>query len=690
MAQEATRERKQLRASVALLARYGAPSESEVADGICLNLSRSGMFLGTARPVTVGSLLKIDCELLEADEHIRGVARVIWVRHEAAGENRPAGMGLRFLNLESGSDKLIERILERGDVGNAGRRGRSDPPDAHPSPSPRPKLVSVAPMREVRSSPPPESAEEDRATSPSGSPLPSSSRPPASHSSNPPARRSRDAEELRERLLKTRRYNRADELEMTRAEIAPPPTTPPAPEPEAPRPEKKKGVSKATRREILPRIDEELGEGEDTASRPTQPESFPADEQGSTDSDRAPAREGERSDPPPRDDRPKSRESDRSKRELDRTQMHGSDRPTRDSDRAKARGSERSKPRSSDRPARDSERSKARGSDRPGTKDGAMQRRHDDLERPHDPAWRAQRLAELLAAEQEAMDSETGSPSPLHEEAEEAELGSSPQGRGRRMLLAGVALLLVVGLFAFAVMNKRKASTKQASEGDAPSVVMPAAEPEHEQPGPAPEPGPKPVEATTPTPATPERALPSGVDIPPPPAEDPRAREEREREEQRSRERKERRDRERAERKERAAKDKDKDKVEKPAAEQPPPGPTPPGNEAPAAAAEPPPPAPAAPGPAPAPPPATAGNKSPFERATECLKRGDSACAVEALEGNVRTAKEWELLIESYRANGQSARAESRMRAYLVQFPNGRRAAVYRRMLGPSDPAPEQ
>ncbi|MDD9935825.1 MAG: hypothetical protein OXT09_19595 [Myxococcales bacterium] len=81
---------------------------------------------------------------------------------------------------------------------------------------------------------------------------------------------------------------------------------------------------------------------------------------------------------------------------------------------------------------------------------------------------------------------------------------------------------------------------------------------------------------------------------------------------------------------------------------------------------------------------------SPFERATECLKRGDSACAVEALEGNVRTAKEWELLIESYRANGQSARAERRMRAYLVQFPNGRRAAVYRRMLGPSDPAPEQ
>ncbi len=85
------------------------------------------------------------------------------------------------------------------------------------------------------------------------------------------------------------------------------------------------------------------------------------------------------------------------------------------------------------------------------------------------------------------------------------------------------------------------------------------------------------------------------------------------------------------------------------------------------------------PKPAPAPHPASGG--SPIAAASACLARGDNACVIRALNGKAQTAQELGLLIETYRAVGESAQAYRNMAVYVQRFPTARRAEVYREML---------
>jgi len=72
---------------------------------------------------------------------------------------------------------------------------------------------------------------------------------------------------------------------------------------------------------------------------------------------------------------------------------------------------------------------------------------------------------------------------------------------------------------------------------------------------------------------------------------------------------------------------------------------------------------------------------TPMQAAMECLTTGDNTCAVNALEGKARNAQELELLIETYRTLGNSAKAERWMNAYVEKYPGERRANTYRRQL---------
>lgn len=73
---------------------------------------------------------------------------------------------------------------------------------------------------------------------------------------------------------------------------------------------------------------------------------------------------------------------------------------------------------------------------------------------------------------------------------------------------------------------------------------------------------------------------------------------------------------------------------------------------------------------------------SPLQAAQACLQRGDNACAVEALSGKARTARELELLVETHRAMGNQVKAWDAMRTYLERFPDEKKAASYSRTLG--------
>ena len=77
------------------------------------DLSLGGMFVKTRTVPPVGTVVPIEFRLDDGYELIRGTGKVIWVREEDEGPGRPAGMGLRFLELTAGSRELIFKVVER-------------------------------------------------------------------------------------------------------------------------------------------------------------------------------------------------------------------------------------------------------------------------------------------------------------------------------------------------------------------------------------------------------------------------------------------------------------------------------------------------------------------------------------------------------------------------------------------------
>ena len=79
------------------------------------------MFIASRHPAPAGTLLKLECE---GEHHaMRGVARVVWLRH-ADGPEGPAGMGVKFVRLEAGAREAIRVWVE------AEARSTADEPSA--------------------------------------------------------------------------------------------------------------------------------------------------------------------------------------------------------------------------------------------------------------------------------------------------------------------------------------------------------------------------------------------------------------------------------------------------------------------------------------------------------------------------------------------------------------------------------
>ncbi|MDQ3037015.1 MAG: hypothetical protein M3Y87_31770, partial [Myxococcota bacterium] len=74
-------------------------------------------------------------------------------------------------------------------------------------------------------------------------------------------------------------------------------------------------------------------------------------------------------------------------------------------------------------------------------------------------------------------------------------------------------------------------------------------------------------------------------------------------------------------------------------------------------------------------------SQTPLAAARDCLARGDQTCAVRALEGRARVEDEWRMLIETYRAMGNTPRALDAMQRYIQRFPTGSRTPQYRQIL---------
>lgn len=121
------------------------------------NISPSGMFLRTGAPQPPGTELDLEFRLGDGFELIKGRGEVIWVRAQDEGPGRPAGMGLRFLELSEGSKELIyrivdEHILQGGTPFDVTQRppDSTPPPGREAEPPPLSNLFDLPPSPQLR------------------------------------------------------------------------------------------------------------------------------------------------------------------------------------------------------------------------------------------------------------------------------------------------------------------------------------------------------------------------------------------------------------------------------------------------------------------------------------------------------------------------------------------------------------
>ncbi|MBN1653985.1 MAG: PilZ domain-containing protein [Deltaproteobacteria bacterium] len=153
-----TKTRKSERALVSIVARYRSPLFFEYVNERCYDLSQGGMFIKSSNPVNPGTLLKLECVVNDGPEKIRGVARVVWVRRADLAQG-PAGMGVKFIKLEPGSEKLIERIIEK-----AGSLSTTADADAAVAQQERPETEPAAQETTERETTPQETTEVESKT----------------------------------------------------------------------------------------------------------------------------------------------------------------------------------------------------------------------------------------------------------------------------------------------------------------------------------------------------------------------------------------------------------------------------------------------------------------------------------------------------------------------------------------------
>lgn len=120
--------RKDKRAPVALKVRFKSATVDEFIEQYAGDISRGGIFIKTKTPMAVGTLLKFDFQLKDESRLIHGVGRVVWRREpEEAGDELPAGMGIKFIKMDPKSRTLVEQIASSRDgAGHYDREGAAD------------------------------------------------------------------------------------------------------------------------------------------------------------------------------------------------------------------------------------------------------------------------------------------------------------------------------------------------------------------------------------------------------------------------------------------------------------------------------------------------------------------------------------------------------------------------------------
>jgi len=146
--------RKDPRAKVlSMTVRYKSANVEEFIENHAHDVSRLGIFIKTASPFPPGTLLKFEIRIQDEKTVLSGVGRVIWKRDsDAASDEAPAGMGVKFIKKDEATDAMIQRLVDKhGDKVNAYDAGKpagsADDGDAPAASAPSGSSATPAPAK---------------------------------------------------------------------------------------------------------------------------------------------------------------------------------------------------------------------------------------------------------------------------------------------------------------------------------------------------------------------------------------------------------------------------------------------------------------------------------------------------------------------------------------------------------------
>ena len=104
--------RKHPRARVPGLRATFARGDAEDAADEVRNLSKGGVFLATTKPLAIGKLLHLELRAPGDAQALTATGRVVWTREHESAADRPAGMAVKFVDVEEGALEVIGRLVE--------------------------------------------------------------------------------------------------------------------------------------------------------------------------------------------------------------------------------------------------------------------------------------------------------------------------------------------------------------------------------------------------------------------------------------------------------------------------------------------------------------------------------------------------------------------------------------------------
>src|SRR5206468_11681875 len=121
--------RRDMRTPVTLKIKFKSANIDQFIERYSVDVSRGGIFIRTKEPLPVGTQLKFEFQLQDAQPLISGEGTVVWIReHDPTRTGVAPGMGVRFDKLALQSQQVLNRILAEKQRLDAGLDGRFEAP----------------------------------------------------------------------------------------------------------------------------------------------------------------------------------------------------------------------------------------------------------------------------------------------------------------------------------------------------------------------------------------------------------------------------------------------------------------------------------------------------------------------------------------------------------------------------------